>query len=43
MQLESKVNLNNKKKIVNDPVYGFISIPQEIIFDVIQHPYFQNQ
>jgi HD superfamily phosphohydrolase len=42
MQLESKVNLNNKKKIVNDPVYGFISIPQEIIFDVIQHPYFQR-
>jgi len=23
-------------------VYGFISIPQEIIFDVIEHPYFQR-
>ena len=22
--------------------YGFISIPQEIIFDVIEHPYFQR-
>ena len=42
MQLPSKVNYNNKKKIINDPVYGFITIPQEIIFDVIEHPYFQR-
>ena len=42
MQLQSKVNSNNKKKIVNDPVYGFISIPQEIIFDVIEHPFMQR-
>ncbi|MDX2361496.1 MAG: HD domain-containing protein [Crocinitomicaceae bacterium] len=42
MQLQPKVNLNNKKKIFNDPVYGFISIPMEIIFDVIEHPYFQR-
>ena len=34
--------INNKKKIFNDPVYGFISIPQEIIFDIIEHPYFQR-
>lgn len=33
---------NNKKKIFNDPVYGFISIPNEILFDIIQHPYFQR-
>ena len=33
---------NNKKKIINDPVYGFISIPDELIFDVIEHPYFQR-
>lgn len=33
---------NNKKKIFNDPVYGFISIPHEIIFDIIEHPYFQR-
>ncbi len=33
---------NNKKKIINDPVYGFISIPDEFIFDLIEHPYFQR-
>lgn len=32
----------NKKKIINDPVYGFITIPSELIFDLIQHPYFQR-
>ncbi|WP_316810548.1 HD domain-containing protein [Pedobacter heparinus] len=32
----------NKKKIINDPVYGFINIPSEIIFDLISHPYFQR-
>jgi uncharacterized protein len=32
----------NKKKIFNDPVYGFISVPEEIIFDLIEHPYFQR-
>ena len=32
----------NKKKIINDPLYGFISIPTEIIYDIINHPYFQR-
>ncbi len=32
----------NKRKIFNDPVYGFITIPYEIIFDLIEHPYFQR-
>ena len=32
----------NKRKIFNDPVYGFITIPYEIVFDVIEHPYFQR-
>ena len=32
----------NKKKIFNDPVYGFITIPDELIFDIIEHPYFQR-
>ena len=32
----------NKKKIINDPVYGFINIPNDIIFDLIEHPYFQR-
>ncbi len=32
----------NKKKIINDPVYGFITIPTELVFDLIQHPYVQR-
>ncbi len=32
----------NKKKIFNDPIYGFITLPYEIIFDLIEHPYFQR-
>ena len=42
MQLQSNLDTNNKKKIFNDPVYGFISIPQEFIFDIIEHPYVQR-
>jgi len=34
--------LLNKKKIINDPVYGFISIPTELVYDLIDHPYFQR-
>ncbi|AEK23492.1 HD domain-containing protein [Capnocytophaga canimorsus] len=32
----------NKLKIINDPVYGFIHIPGVLIFDLIEHPYFQR-
>ncbi len=32
----------NKLKIINDPVYGFITIPYEIIFDLMEHPWFQR-
>ncbi|HLZ17680.1 MAG TPA: HD domain-containing protein, partial [Cyclobacteriaceae bacterium] len=32
----------NKNKIINDPVYGFVSIPSPLIFDLIAHPYFQR-
>jgi HD superfamily phosphohydrolase len=32
----------NKKKIINDPVYGFITIPTDLVFDLIEHPYFQR-
>ncbi len=32
----------NKKKIFNDPIYGFISIPHELILDLIDHRYFQR-
>ncbi len=42
IQLRPNLNRNNKKKIFNDPVYGFISIPDEFIFDLIEHPYMQR-
>lgn len=32
----------NKLKIFNDPIYGFISITNPLIYDLIQHPYFQR-
>jgi len=34
--------LINKRKIINDPVYGFIHIKSDLLFDLIQHPYFQR-
>ena len=36
------VYLTNKRKIINDPVYGFISIPGDFVFDIIEHPWFQR-
>ena len=36
------MNKRNKLKIINDPVYGFITIPSELIFDLIEHSYFQR-
>ncbi len=32
----------NKNKIINDPLHGFLTIPSELLYDVIQHPYFQR-
>ncbi len=32
----------NKRKIINDPVYGFINIPNEGLFDLIQTPILQR-
>jgi hypothetical protein len=32
----------NKNKILNDPVYGFITIPYGILFELVEHPYFQR-
>ena len=32
----------NKHKILNDPIYGFTSIPNELIFDILEHPYYQR-
>lgn len=34
--------LTNKLKILNDPIYGFIRIPNSLIFDIIEHPSFQR-
>ena len=36
------MNSINKLKIFNDPVYGFITIPNTLIFDLIAHRYFQR-
>lgn len=33
---------NNKLKIFNDPVYGFINVPDPTIFDLIETPFFQR-
>ena len=34
--------MQNKFKTINDPVHGFVKIPFEILYDVIEHPYFQR-
>jgi len=39
---DRKVSQINKLKILNDPIYGFITIPNPLIYDLIQHPYFQR-
>jgi len=38
----SEFEYKGKHKIINDPVHGFINIPFEIIYDLIEHPYFQR-
>ena len=40
--MRTTVQRNNKKKIINDPVYGFITIPDSTIFDLIEHPFLQR-
>ncbi len=32
----------NKLKVFNDPIYGFIGTPNQLIFNLIAHPYFQR-
>jgi HD superfamily phosphohydrolase len=32
----------SKLKIINDPVHGFIKIPHEILFDVVEHRFFRD-
>lgn len=38
----SQMKKPNKRKIINDPVFGFINIPNDFLYDIIQHPYFQR-
>lgn len=40
--LQNKFRCLNKRKIINDPVYGFITIPSDLVFDLIEHPYVQR-
>src|ERR1700690_1364447 len=32
----------NKRKIINDPIYGFVTLPDDFIYELINHPYFQR-
>lgn len=34
--------MKNRRKIINDPVHGFITIPTDLIYNLIEHPYFQR-
>jgi HD superfamily phosphohydrolase len=34
--------VKNKRKIINDPVHGFVTIPSDFIFDLIEHPFLQR-
>jgi HD superfamily phosphohydrolase len=40
--VENPSKPSNKRKILNDPVYGFITMPDELIYDLIDHPFFQR-
>jgi uncharacterized protein len=32
----------NSRKIINDPVYGFLHFPFELVFSLVEHPYVQR-
>lgn len=32
----------NKRKIINDPIYGFVTLRDDLIYELINHPYFQR-
>ena len=36
------MSANKRLKILNDPIYGFITIPNSFLFDIVEHPYFQR-
>ena len=35
-------NKISQRKIINDPVYGFITVPGDLLFEILEHPYFQR-
>jgi uncharacterized protein len=35
-------NKIRQRKIINDPVYGFITVPGDLVFDILEHPFFQR-
>ncbi len=39
---QTSLVLTNKLKVFNDPIYGFIGTPNELIFSLIAHPFFQR-
>lgn len=41
-RFDNKNKSRNKHKIMNDPVFGFIQIPNELLFDLIEHPILQR-
>ncbi len=34
--------IQNKRKIINDPIYGFVTLPNDLVYDLINHPVFQR-
>ena len=34
--------ISNKRKIINDPIYGFVTLPDDLVHDLINHPIFQR-
>jgi hypothetical protein len=40
--MAESVRKSQKRKIINDPVYGFITISDPLLHDIIEHPYFQR-
>ena len=35
-------SMTKTRKIINDPVFGFLSIPDGVLFQILQHPYMQR-
>jgi uncharacterized protein len=42
LETSSTAQTLNKKKTINDPIYGFITLPNDLFYDIISHPYFQR-